>query len=416
MPGVNETSSSLAYERLHTLEAVTDRALVSLGTEELLVELLDRVRDLLLVDTTAVLLLDPAKQQLIATAARGLEEEVRQGVRIPLGKGFAGRIAAEKHPVFLEEVNHKNVLNPILREKGIRSLLGVPLLVADKVLGVLHVGTLAPRHFTDEEIELLQLVADRVALAVQSRISQNDQAAATALQRGLLPVTPPEVDGFDFASRYVPGGRGQVGGDWYDVFMLPSGLLWVVIGDVLGRGLFAAATMGHLRSALRAYAMETDDPSVVLAKLDRQFQHFEPDGMATVLCGVVQPDGRRLRLSSAGHVPPILAYSDTPARLVEVPPDLPVGIDATRPRQVTDLDLPEGSVLCMYTDGLVERRKQSIDIGIERLRASVHPGAPEKVCIRVMAALVGAEEIDDDVALFVLRRRHQTHHVEPARP
>src|SRR5919204_1006619 len=113
-------------ERLRRIESVTDAALARLDVEDLLVELLDRVRELLTVDTAAVLLLDFASQQLVATAARGIEEEVRQGVRIPLGKGFAGRIAAEKRPVIVQRVDHTRVLNPILLERGIQSLLGVP--------------------------------------------------------------------------------------------------------------------------------------------------------------------------------------------------------------------------------------------------------------------------------------------------
>ena len=114
---------------MRRFEAVTDAGLAHLDVDELLEELLDRVRELLEVDTAAVLLLDPSSRYLVATAARGLEEEVRQGVRIPIGKGFAGRIAAEKRAVIIEQVDHSNVLNPILREKGIPSLLGVPLVV-----------------------------------------------------------------------------------------------------------------------------------------------------------------------------------------------------------------------------------------------------------------------------------------------
>jgi signal transduction protein with GAF and PtsI domain len=158
-----------AGDRLRRIEAVTDAALAHLDMEELLGELLERVRELLDADTAAVLLMDPSSRYLVASAARGIEEEVQQGVRIPLGKGFAGRIAAEKRAVFIEQVDHSNVLNPILREKGIRSLLGVPLLVSGSVLGVLHVGTLSPRRFTSEDSDLLQLVADRVALAVGVR-------------------------------------------------------------------------------------------------------------------------------------------------------------------------------------------------------------------------------------------------------
>jgi signal transduction protein with GAF and PtsI domain len=262
------TEVHVPRERLRRIEAVTDTALAHLGVEALLVELLDRVRDLLEVDTAAVLLLDPSGQYLVATAARGIEEEVRQGVRIPLGKGFAGRIAATRSPVILEQVNHSNVLNPLLREKGIRSLLGVPLMSGGEALGVLHVGSLTSRRFTVEETELLQLAADRVALATQARQVQVSRTAAATLQRSLLPAKLPAVPGLEFASRYAPGGGGEVGGDWYDVFDVPSGHIYVVVGDVAGRGIDAAVAMGRLRTALRAYALQTSDPAELLARLD----------------------------------------------------------------------------------------------------------------------------------------------------
>jgi putative methionine-R-sulfoxide reductase with GAF domain len=391
-------------ERLRVLEIVTDEALAHLGVDQLLRELLGRVRELLAVDTTAVLLLDPSARYLVATAARGLEEEVRQGVRIPLGAGFAGRIAAEKRAVVIDQVDHSNVLNPILREKGVRALLGVPLLVGGRVLGVLHVGSLTPRRFTEEDTELLRVVADRVALTIQARMSQTDRDAAMALQRSLLPTELPTVAGLEFAARYVAGGEGAVGGDWYDAFVLPSGHLWFVIGDVLGNGLAAAATMIRIRSALRAYALEYDDPATVLAKLDRKVQQFESGIMATVLCGVMGPDRGRVLLSSAGHPPPVLAILDAPARVVEVPADLPVGVELGHRRHITELELPGGAVLCLYTDGLVERRRVPMDTGLERLRATVTVDHPDQVCANIMSSLVGAGTPDDDVAVLVLHR------------
>jgi phosphoserine phosphatase RsbU/P len=403
-------------ERLRVLEIVTDEALAHLGVDQLLSELLDRVRDLLAVDTTAVLLLDPSAQFLVATAARGLEEEVSQGVRIPLGKGFAGRIAVEKGPVVIDKVDHSNVLNPILRDKGVRSLLGVPLLAGGRVLGVLHVGTLTPRRFTEDDTELLRLVAGRVAPAIQARMSQTDRDAAMALQRSLLPTALPTGDGLQFASRYVAGGHGAVGGDWYDAFVLPSGHLWLVIGDVLGNGLVAAATMIRLRSALRAYALEFDDPATVLAKLDRKVQQFESGVLATVLCGVMGPDRRRVHLSSAGHPPPVLACPGKPAHIVELPADLPVGVELGHRRRVTELELPEGAVLCLYTDGLVERRRVSVDVGLERLRATVTAEHPERVCTNIMSSLVGAEVPDDDIAVLVLHRPIQATPNQPPPP
>jgi signal transduction histidine kinase len=153
--------------RLEQLQAVTDVALAHLELEDLLDVLLPRIREILHADTCAVLLLDPETDELVARSAVGIEEEVEQGVRIPLGLGFAGRIAAERHPVVLDDVDHADVLNPILREKGIKSLLGVPLLSRDSSIGVLHVGTLTPRVFTSADVELLELVAQRVATAIE---------------------------------------------------------------------------------------------------------------------------------------------------------------------------------------------------------------------------------------------------------
>ena len=153
-------------ERLRRLQALTDAALGHLQLEELLAALLDRAREMLNGDTCAILLLDEERQELVARAAVGIEEEVEQGVRIPLGRGFAGRVAADARPVILDDVDHADVLNPILRQKGIKSMLGVPLLVRGRVVGVLHVGTLVPRNFTIDDVDLLQLAADRAAIAI----------------------------------------------------------------------------------------------------------------------------------------------------------------------------------------------------------------------------------------------------------
>jgi signal transduction histidine kinase len=156
-----------ARQRIEHVQAVTDAALAHLELDDLFTVLLPRIRDILGADTCAVLLVDDGSDELVARAAIGIEEEVEQGVRIPIGGGFAGRIAAEGHPVILPDVDHADVLNPILREKGIKSMLGVPLVVAGEVLGVIHVGTLVHRGFTADDVELLQLVADRVALAIE---------------------------------------------------------------------------------------------------------------------------------------------------------------------------------------------------------------------------------------------------------
>ena len=382
---------------------MTDAALSHLGADDLLATLLRRVREILNADTAAVLLLDGSGRQLIAAAASGLEEEVSQGVRIPVGRGFAGRIAAERRPIILDHVDHGNVLNPILMDKGIRSLAGVPLLVHGAVLGVLHVGTVHDRVFTAEDAALLQLAADRAATAVQSLRSREDHAAAVVLQRSLVPSALPGVRGAEIAARYVPG-SGQVGGDWYDAFVLPSGQLGMVVGDVAGSGLSAAVIMGRIRSALRAYALEFPGPADVLRKLDRKMQYFEAgDVMATVSYAVLDKDSGQLAISSAGHLPPVIAAPGQRGAMAEIAVDLPIGVADAARRQVTTLALAPGAVLCLFTDGLVERRDKPIDDGITLLCQTVTPGPPEDVCVSVMRAMVGRQYPGDDIALLVLR-------------
>jgi signal transduction histidine kinase len=170
-------------EHVRRLQSVTDAALAHLRLDELLAALLERTRHILEVDTCAILLLDEDTNELVARAALGIEEEVEQGVRVPMGGGFAGRIAAEKRPVILDDVDHAHVLNPLLREKGIKSMLGVPLVVEGEVRGVLHVGSLVPRAFNEGEVELLQLVGDRAALAIEhARLFEAERSARVRIE------------------------------------------------------------------------------------------------------------------------------------------------------------------------------------------------------------------------------------------
>jgi putative methionine-R-sulfoxide reductase with GAF domain len=392
-------------QKLRYLEVITDAALSQLGLEDLLAELLERVRELVQADTAAILLVDSSGTELIATAASGLEQDVRQGVRLPIGQGFAGTVAARQEPIAIERVDHSNVLNPILVNVGITSLLGVPMVSGGQMIGVLHVGTLAPRKFTREDVELLRLVADRASLATQARLSRLDRAAAVALQRSLLPGRLPAVRGLDVAARYVPGAEVGVGGDWYDLFLLPSGHVGIVIGDVAGHGLHAAVVMGRIRSALRAYALETADPADVLSRLDRKVQLFEPDAMATVAYAVLDPDGTAMQVSSAGHLPVLVAEQGKPAQTLDVPPDLPVGAYRGAPRRSTRVELGAGACLFLYTDGLVERPDRSIMVGIKALVAALSCAPADTMCATAMATMLTDRAATDDVAVLAVRRR-----------
>ncbi|SCF06072.1 GAF domain-containing protein [Micromonospora chokoriensis] len=401
-------------ERLRRIDAITDAALSGLDIAELLDELLERVRDLLTVDTATILLLEGHTGELVATAAKGLEEEVRRGFRIRVGRGFAGRVAATRAPVTIYDVTPDDVVNPILLAKGIRALLGVPMLSNGNLVGVLHVGSLTLRRFGPDDVRLLQLVADRASSAGQARARVLDRQAALALQRSLLPARLPDIPGLDLAARYAPGHDLGIGGDWYDVFVLPSGWLGAVIGDVSGHGLPSAVVMGRIRSALRAYALDADDPAEALTSLDRKIHHFEAGTLTTAVYALIAPDRTTVHLSCAGHLPPLLVAPGQPAQLVDVSVDRPLGVGGpVTGRRTTVFDLTPGAALVFYTDGLIERRTELIDTGIDRLATVVRSEPAEALCDHIMTS-TAPEHPDDDIALLVIRRASPPDEAPPA--
>ncbi|HEX5587297.1 MAG TPA: GAF domain-containing SpoIIE family protein phosphatase [Acidimicrobiia bacterium] len=391
--------------RLENLESLTDSTLTRLDVDDLLVELLERVRDILDVDTAAVLLLDETSKELVARAACGIENEVRQGVRVPLGTGFAGRIAASKHAVRLERVDETTVANPLLWEAGIQVMLGVPLFRGMAVIGVLHVGRLDARPFGDEDAMLLQIVADRIAGAIQTRAFAIERAAAVLLERSLQPSKLPQVPGLAFAARYVPAESRAVGGDWYDLFLLPSGHLWIVVGDVAGHGVHAAVVMGRIRSALRAYALLDTSPAHVIDLVDRKVEQFEIGALATIACAVSAPPYDTLTVAVAGHPPPVVATPAGTTSFAHIETSPPLGVlPVTDGRRSTTVDLAPGATVAFYTDGLIERRGESLDVGLERLRDATTAGPPERVAAQIMRKLVADTVPQDDIALIVLQR------------
>ena len=389
--------------RLEALQRVTDAALAYLPEEELLPELLERVAAALNSDTAAILLLEPSGELLRARAAKGIEEEVEQGVTIPVGGGFAGRIAAERRPIFIPDVDHADIYNPILREKGIRSLLGVPLLIEGRVIGVLHVGTLTSREFTADDTELLQLAADRAAPTIENAKLFEQRRVAEVLQRTLLPTELPSIAGLEVATRYVPAESTGLGGDWYDVFELPESRIAIAVGDVVGHGVAAAAVMAQLRTALRAYAAEGHDPPGVVQSVDRLMWQLGPTAMTTLAYLVLDPLEETLEVVNAGHLPPLLIEPSGAPGYMSVEGALPLGTSQNEVYGSRVVPFPAGSAIVLFTDGLVERRGASIDVGMDRLRALCVGGVDvEKLCSAALDELVPPKP-QDDVAIVIAR-------------
>jgi serine phosphatase RsbU (regulator of sigma subunit)/anti-sigma regulatory factor (Ser/Thr protein kinase) len=396
-------------ERLERVQRVSDTALSHLSVDDLLDELLLRVREILDADTAAVLLLDETRNELVARAAKGIEEEVERGVRIPVGKGFAGRIAAERAPVALHRIDHSTVLNPILFQKGIRSLLGVPLLAHGDLVGVMHVGTMTRRRFTKDEIELLQLVADRVALALHVRLSDRSRVVIDAFQRTFLPEVLPFLPGLRVATRYLPAATAVgVGGDWFDTFVLPAGDIVLVIGDVAGHGLPAASLMGKMRNALRAHALMGGTALDILRRADGFHRHFGEGELVTLLIGLLTRDLSRFRYVSAGHPPPLVVGPEGAAFAFEHGANPPLGLPQPPTFVEREVAMLPGTSVLLYTDGLIERREESLDSGLERLRSTAERvlkgTALNDAITELLGLMIDGPRPADDVALMLMHR------------
>ena len=393
-------------EQVRSLYSLSDPALSELELEEFLNELLDRVQQVLSVDTVAILLFDAPSQQLVARAAKGIEEEVERGVRIPIGRGFAGRIAAERAAIFIADVDHADILNPILRQKGIRSLLGIPLIVEGSLIGVLHVGSLSPRQFDERDLAVLQVAAARAAPGIERAqllsALRHERRVAMVLQRSLLPTHLAETAGISVGSRYVPASD-EIGGDWYDVFELDGGRLGIAIGDVVGHGVRAAALMGQLRTALRAYALQGTEPWRTLELVDRFVQSLPDFAMATAAYAVLDPDTGVVKLATAGHLPPLIVGGENP-RIVELTPAPPLGAFPYGHTSEHEVTLVPGEILVLYTDGLLERPGVPLTRSIKAmLELLAHETSVEELCQLAIQQLVPIQGLRDDVAVIAIQ-------------
>lgn len=231
-----------------------------------------------------------------------------------------------------------------------------------------------------------------------------ERSTAETLQRSLLRERLPEMPGLRLAARYLPGsGEARIGGDWYDAVALRDGRVALVIGDVVGRGIQAAAQMAHLQSAVRAYALEGLRPSLVLERMNGFVHELEGRGTATLLLAIVDPDVETVRIASAGHPPPLIVHADGTTALAEGPAGSPLGAALFPTYDETVAALPAGSTLALYTDGLVERADRPLSAGLDELLALGRdlPHQPDEVAHSLIQGLLPGGVAQDDVAILV---------------
>jgi serine phosphatase RsbU (regulator of sigma subunit) len=285
--------------------------------------------------------------------------------------------------------------------------MAVPLTARGTVLGFMGLTRARdPRPFDEDDLAIATELASRAAVCIDNaRAHQSVRNAAETLQRSLLPAPPPHLPGLEVASRYLPAQAAyEVGGDWYDVLPLGGDRTALVVGDVMGSGIDAAATMGRLRTATTAYADLDLDPAEVLHHLDTATSRLE-QYIATCVYAAYDPRRTACHIANAGHLPPVLVPSGRRPRLLDLPTGTPLGVGGIS-FQTTTIDFGPGDRLVLYTDGLVETRDDPIDARLDTLiRLLDAPDSPlEDTCDRLLHHLRHPGD-HDDVALLIARAR-----------
>ena len=393
-----------AAERLRIMQSITVAALGAEDLEELLRELLDRILEALDVDRAAVVLIDEARA-VVARAAGGVDTVVAREARGRVDD-LVERVGRDPSRALAIADVAEAGLDASSLGPAITSLLAVALCDGDQLIGSIHVGTLTRRDFGAETVALLRLAADRAGLAIaRTRLYERERRTAGELQRSLLPKRLPRVAGVELDARYLPGENGAtVGGDWYDAIALPSGRIALAIGDVVGRGITAAATMGQMRSALRAILMQADDTGAMADRLNR-FAHAlgQEAVMTTVVLAILEPATGTLRYTNAGHPPPLVVGPAGDAHFLADPPSPPMGVLASPRYPEHTAVLEPGSTIVLYTDGLVEEPSEVLDVGLERLLQAARGagGDVAATCERLLElGLASPESRADDVTLL----------------
>jgi serine phosphatase RsbU (regulator of sigma subunit)/anti-sigma regulatory factor (Ser/Thr protein kinase) len=311
--------------------------------------------------------------------------------------------------VWLESQEARDDDFPSLRgfESATVSMCAVPLVIADRILGALRFSFDRRRLFDAGERTFVEALAALTAQTLQrTEAYEAERKASLDLQRALLPDEAPYIPGWDIATYYSPAGQQEAGGDFYDVLPVGDGRIAAVVGDVMGRGVEAAAAMAQIRSTIRAYAVDDPTPETVFDRIDVFFDVLGLAQIVTAIYFLLDPDNDVVHIVSAGHLPPLLLDSDG-SRLVATSGGTPFGVGRLG-RQAISVSLPPGAALVAITDGLVERRGEDIDAGVDRILEATSDAAgwsAQQTLDHIVRVAAAERTHDDDVTVLVLRRR-----------
>ncbi|MFI1168009.1 PP2C family protein-serine/threonine phosphatase [Streptomyces sp. NPDC020801] len=413
-------------EQLRGMLAAMDRlqglldAVVAISREVELPAVLDRIvttaMDLVGARYGALGVLNESGEHLERFITAGLSERERAdlaGTDLPRGLGVLGHLIRHPEPLRIDDVStHPSSAGFPPGHPHLRTLLGVAISVRGEIYGDLY---LAERHdgqpFDVHDENIVVALASAAAIAIENvRLFERVRVGAEQFQRLLLP-TLPDLRPFTAAAIYRPAAEpSQLGGDWYDAILLSDNVVAVVIGDVVGHDLQAAAAMASTRNMLRALLYDRrNPPGAVLAQLDRILQAATNNPVTTTTLARIEPEqaGWRLRWSTAGHVPPLLIIPDRPAEHLFAEPGLPLGVDPDEPRPDHSRFLPPNATVVFFTDGLIERPDRPIDESLRELAdlATAHAGLPLQEFVQVLAEHHPSDG-HDDMAILALRTPH----------
>ena len=359
--------------------------------------------------TVAVAHADPAKVEW----ARQLEQRYPPDPDAPTGAPNVVRTGvSELHESITDEMLVATARDDehlrLARELELRSAIVVPLVARQRTFGaVTLIRTGSRRAYTRSDLAVAEELARRAALSIDNaRLHSEATGIALQLQHAVLPDALDDLRGWEVATHYQSAGPGEVGGDFYDAVALPDGGLGVFIGDVMGRGIQAAAAMAQLRAAVRAYICLDPHPELVVARLDEMNRRLGLTKLATLLYARIDPGSGRMAVVSAGHLPPLIVAVDGTSRWAQPPVLPPLGIDCPQ-RTLAELPLAPDEIVLLYTDGLVERRGESIDDCLERLARSARALRTVRLAdgLADLVSRVGADELhNDDVTALAVRR------------
>jgi PAS domain S-box-containing protein len=403
---------SAAALRTARLQQATSMLAEALTVEQVVEVITEVGRSAVGAERSAVALLDPDGVRLRMVNPDGPP----QG-EIPLdAPSVITEAITTRRPVLLEDPDAlRRRFEPdanvalYLRHSDEQAWVGLPLLAAGAPLGAIRFSFTRPRRITEEERVFLEALAGQCALAVErATLFEREHTTAETLQRSLLPDRLPTVPGIVLEARYLPVTRNmEIGGDWYDAFKLPDGRLAIAAGDVMGKGLTAAAGMGRVRNALRALALTDPRPAAVLTGLDRLFTATErEEQVTTVAYLVVDPVTGEGLAGNAGHLPPLRLCTGAPPRLDTIEAGTPLGWAS--PRQQHIFRIPPGNTVVFYSDGLVENRMRGLDTGLDELLAVASQASPEvlghpdRLLEYLVERMLAGYEQDDDVTVLVL--------------